>query len=167
MVIPYGQSLVENIKCICCKYGIRTHFKGNRILNQILVKPKDKDLEEKKSGIIYCYQCSATDCGEEYIGETTRTLGERYWEHLRGPSSIQVHNQLMGHQAAQDNFSIIGMEGQDFTRLIKESIFIRVNNPTLNRNIGKFQLSHIWDRVLFSTPGIKLAILQGKAQHNP
>ena len=40
-------------------------------------------------------------------------------------------------------------------RLIKESIFIRVNNPTLNRNIGRFQLSHIWDRVLFGTPGIK------------
>ena len=36
----------------------------------------------------------------------------------------------MGHQTTQDNFSIIGREGQDFTGLIKESIFIRVNNPT-------------------------------------
>ena len=44
---------------------------------------------------------------------------------------------------------------------IKESIFIRVNNPTLNRNIGKFQLSHTWDRVLFSTPSIKVAIPLG------
>ena len=43
-------------------------------------------------------------------------------------------------------------------RLIKESLFIRVNNPTLNRNIGKFQLSHLWDRVPFSTPNIKVAI---------
>ena len=100
----------------------------------------------------------AKDCGEEYIGETSRTLGERYWEHLRGPSSIQEHSQLAGHQTTQDTFSIIGMEGQDFIRLIKESIFIRANNPTLNRNIGKFQLSHIWDRVLFSTRGIKVAI---------
>ena len=31
---------------------------------------------------------------------------------------------------------------------IKESIYIRVNSPTLNRNIGKFNLHHIWDRVL-------------------
>ena len=41
-------------------------------------------------------------------------------------------------------------------RNIKESIFIRVNNPTLNRNIGKFNLLHIWDRVLLNTPGLNL-----------
>ena len=29
-----------------------------------------------------------------------------------------------------------------------------VNNPTLNRNIGKFNLPHIWDRVLLNTPGL-------------
>ena len=155
IVIPYVQGQGGSIKCTCLKYGIRTHFKGNRTLKQILVKPKDKDPEEKKSGVIYCYQCSAIDCGEEYIGETSRTMRERYWEHLRGPSPIQEHCQLVGHKTTQDNFSIIHREGQDFTRLIKESIFIRVNNPTLNRNIGKFQLSHIWDRVLFCTPGIK------------
>ena len=50
-----------------------------------------------------------------------------------------------------------GWEGQDITRLIKQSIFIMVNNPTLNRNIGKFQLNHIWDGVLFGTPNIKVA----------
>ena len=42
------------------------------------------------------------------------------------------------------------------SRYIKESIFIRVNNPTLNNNIGKFNLPHIWDRVLINTPGLKL-----------
>ena len=47
---------------------------------------------------------------------------------------------------------------------IKESIYIRVNNPTLNRNIGKFNLSHIWDRVLFNTPGLKLNNNKGQGQ---
>ena len=42
------------------------------------------------------------------------------------------------------------------SRYIKESIFIRVNNPTLNNNIGKFNLPHIWDRVSINTPGLKL-----------
>ena len=56
---------------------------------------------------------------------------------------MQAQSQLTGHQLSQDNFSIIGREGQDITRLIKESIFIMVNNSTLNRNIGKFQLIHI------------------------
>ena len=161
------RGLGESIKHICSKYGIQTHFKGNRTLKQILVKTKDKDPKEKKSGVIYCYQCAALDCGEEYIGETSRTLGERYKEHLREPSPIQAHSQPTEHQLSQDSFNIIGRKGQDFKRLIKESVFIRVNNTTLNRNIGKFQLSHIWDMVLFSTPNIKVAIPKGNVLHNP
>ena len=46
-------------------------------------------------------------------------------------------------------------------RTIKESIYIRVNTPTLNQNIGKYTLNHIWDRVLFNNPGLKL----GSSQH--
>ena len=44
----------------------------------------------------------------------------------------------------------------NLTRNIKESIYIRVNNPSLNNNIGKFNLSHIWDRVLLNTKGLTL-----------
>ena len=51
--------------------------------------------------------------------------------------------------------------------LIKELIYIRVNNPTFNRNIGKFQLNHKWDRVLFSTTNLKVAIPTGNVQHSP
>ena len=46
------------------------------------------------------------------------------------------------------------------TRTIKEAIYIWVNNPTLNRNIGKYNLNHIWDRVLFNTPGLKIGSSQ-------
>ena len=49
----------------------------------MLVWPKDQDPKEKKSGVIYSYQCGAIDCGEEYNSETSRTLGARYKEHLR------------------------------------------------------------------------------------
>ena len=64
MVIPYVQSLGETIKHTCSRYGIQTLFKGNNTLKQILVKPKDKDPKEKKSGVIYCYQCAAIDLGK-------------------------------------------------------------------------------------------------------
>ena len=47
-------------------------------------------------------------------------------------------------------------ERHNLARNIKESIYIRVNNPTLNNNIGKFNLSHIWDRVLLNTKGLIL-----------
>ena len=31
-----------------------------------------------------------------------------------------------------------------------------VNNHTLHKNIGKFNLPHIWDRVLLNSQGINL-----------
>ena len=56
---------------------------------------------------------------------------------------------------------MIGKEGHGIARSIKESIYIRVNNPTLNRNIGKFNLHHIWDSILLNAPGLKI---KGHAQ---
>ena len=40
----------------------------------------------------------------------------------------------------------VGVFGK--TRAIKDAIYIRVNNPPINRNIGKYYLPHIWDEVL-------------------
>ena len=109
-----------------------------------------------QSGAIYWYQCGDLSCDEEYIGETSRTFGERYKEHLKAPSAIHHHSSQTGHTTNQNNFQIIGREGHNLARNIKESIYIRVNNPTLNNNIGKFNLSHIWDRVLLNTKGLTL-----------
>ena len=50
------------------------------------------------------------------------------------------------------NFSIVGREDQNLIRAIGEAIYIRVNNPSLNRNIGKYHLPHIWDEVLNNIP---------------
>ena len=55
-----------------------------------------------------------------------------------------------------ENFSIVGREDQNLKRAIKEALFIRVNDPSLNRNVGKFHLPHIWDEVLFNTSELKL-----------
>ena len=93
---------------------------------------------------------------DKYIGETFRTSRERFIEHLKDPSPIHHHSSNTGHPTTQHNFQIIGREGgYGLARNIKESIFIRVNNLSLNKNIGKFNLPHIWDRVLLNTPGLK------------
>ena len=61
----------------------------------------------------------------------------------------------------------MGMEDQGLVRTIKEAIYIGVNNPTLKGNIGKYNLNHIWDRVLFNTPGLKLDSSQNQLHlHN-
>ena len=65
------------------------------------------------------------------------------------------HN-ITGHEVSLDNFSIVGRKDQNIARTIKEAILIRVNDPSLNRNIGKYQLPHIWDEVLVKSPELKL-----------
>ena len=57
-----------------------------------------------------------------------------------------------------DNFSIVGREDQNLMRTIKEALHIRVNNPSLNRSIGKYHLPHIWDEVLYNTSELKINI---------
>ena len=97
---------------------MQTHFKANRTLKQLLVKPKDHNPIDKKSKVSYMYQT--------------------------------------GHNTTPDNINIIGREDHGIARTIKESIYIRVNNSVLNRNIDKYNLNHIWDRFLLTTPTFKI-----------
>ena len=133
--------ICEEVKKIYRDHSLHSSY--HIVIPIYITQHKDKDPKEKQSAVIYHYQCPATDCGDEYIGETARTFGEQCREHMREPCPIQVHRQLTEHHTTMLIFNILGREDQDLTRLIKEAIFIRVNNPTINRKIGKFQLSHI------------------------
>ena len=75
---------------------------------------------------------------------------------MRAPSSIHDHHNIPGHELSLEGFSIVGREDQSITRTIKDAIIIRVNDPSLNRNIGKYHLPHIWDEVLVRSPELKL-----------
>ena len=109
-----------------------------------------------KNSVIYSYSCGRIDCEEEYTGEPGITFGERFNEYLKAPSPIFGHQNSSGHDTTMENFKIIGREENSLARTIKESMYIRVNNPTLNRNIGKYNLQHIWDRVLHTIPELKM-----------
>ena len=118
--------------------------------------PKDRDNILQKSGVIYRFRCGRVNCDEEYIGELGRTFAERFREHMKAPPPIHDCHNITGHEVSLDNFSIVGREDQNITRTIKEAILIRVNDPSLNRNIGKYQLPHTWDEVLAKSPELKL-----------
>ena len=156
MVVPYQQGLSERFKNTCQKYGVQVHFKGGQTIKDLLMAPKDKDPITNKSGVIYRFKCSEDGCEEEYIGESARTLAERFKEHQKSPSPIHEYCNIPGHKAEINNFSIIGREDQNLTRAIKEALFIRVNHPSLNRNIGKYHLPHIWEEVLHKTSELQL-----------
>ena len=136
--------------------GVQVYFKGGNTIKNVLMAPKDKDPIMKKSGVIYRYKCNRVDHDEEYIGESPRVFGERFKEHQKAPSPIFDHTNTTVHNINIENFSIVGREDQNLKRAIKEALFIRVNTPSLNKNVGKFHLPHIWDEVLFNTSELKL-----------
>ena len=157
IVVPYHQGLSESIKRTCKKYGIQVHCKGGHTIKNLLIAPKDKDHILNKSGIIYRYKCHRVECDEEYIGESARTFSERFKEHLKSPSPIYDHSNISGHNVTIDNFSIVGREDHNIKRAIKEALYIRSNNPSLNKNIGKYHLPHIWDEVLVNITELQLS----------
>ena len=57
--------------------------------------------------------------------------------------NIHDHFNTTGHKLSLNNFSIVDREDQSIATAIKEDILIRVNDQSLNRNIGKYQLPHI------------------------
>ena len=143
-------------KKLCKSKVIQVYFKGTNTLRTHLVTPKDKDPKLQKSGIIYHYKCPHINCTEAYTGETGRALGDRVNEHLKAPSPIYLHSNTTGHSLNLDCFNIIHKETHSSSRTIKEAMFIRVNDPLLNRNLGKYQLPHIWDSILQDMPALQL-----------
>ena len=106
--------------------------------------------------MIYWFKCDRIECEEEYIRESSRTFEERYKEHSKASSPI-LHQNNTGHTSSVENFKIIGRQSHNMARTVKEAMFIRVNNPTLNRNIGKYNLLHLWDSILHSIPELKIS----------
>ena len=53
------------------------------------------------------------------------------------------------------------------SQTIKESMYIRVNNPTLDKNVGKYNFHHICDRVLLSTTKLRINNDNGLVHRTP
>ena len=136
------------------------YFKGGHTIKNLLVQPNDKDSILQKSRMIYRFRCRRMDCDEEYIGESGKTFAERFREDMNAPSPIHDHHNITCNELSLDNFSIVGREDQCIVRTIKEAILIRLNYPSLNRNVGKYQLPHIWDEVLVKSPELKFKYIK-------
>ena len=128
--------------------GIQVHFKGTNTLKTLLVAPEHRDTKLQNSGIIYKFKCPHINGPEEYIWESGRNFGDRLKEHLRAPFPFHHHSNSTGHPVSPECSTIVDREPQGVTRSIKEAMYMCVNDPSLNRNLGKYQLPHIWDQVL-------------------
>ena len=115
--------------------------------------PKIKTISSKR-WVMYRPRCGRVEYDDWYIGES-RTFEEKFKGHLKLPFPIYAHCNTTGHSTTTDNISTAEREDHNLTRTIIESIHIWVNNPSLNKNISKYHLPHIWDGFLLNTSGLK------------
>ena len=162
IVVPYMPNTGEKFKKLCKKKGIQVLFKGTNTLRTAVGNPKDKDPKNSQTGIIYYYQCPQINCPSAYIGESGRSLGKRVKEHFKSSSPMCHHTTTTGHPLDPEQCNIVHKEVNSHSRMIKEAMFICMQNPTLNRNLGKYQLPHIWDHLLQVS-----STLQCKPSSNP
>ena len=159
-VLPYIQGVTERLQRVYKKHNLSLYSKAGHTVRNVVVKPKDPLEKKEKCGVIYKSECS--ECGEVYIGETERSLGERAEEHetslrLRDmKSALSQHLEKTGHTVMTkkviDSVEVIDSESKTAHRKIKEAIHIRLQGAKLNRNQG------------VDLPDIYLPLLRGEVR---
>ena len=81
VVVPYVQSVSEAVSRILRPLNIRTCFRPDRSLHDILTQAEDAIDAEKKAGMVYRIPCK--DCPVMYVGQTGQSLSKRAQEHHR------------------------------------------------------------------------------------
>ena len=159
VVLLYIKGVSEALKRTYSAYGIRVAFKPTQTLRQLLVSPKDKTEKKDTAGPIYYIRCQGqtqrSQCTESYINETERSLKTRFLEH-RSPSSTSsevsqhIHIESPDHHVELEEVKILDREQRYFERGVKEAIYIRVNQPSLNKDWGWYKLPRVYDPILGS-----------------
>ena len=106
---------------------------------------KDLTPKHQRSDVVYEFKCLG-DPGTQYIGYTSRSLGERAKEHLKGGTRISDQiGQCMkcnNNIITVDNFNILKNCRSKTESMIYEAILIKRFSPKLNLQLVKPGLTH-------------------------
>ena len=133
---------------------IKVVFKCKNRLKNFLVF-KDRIPLNVRSHLLYRYTCSG--CNAIYIGKTKRHYLVRVFEHLgismrthkkftynanyKNNSAVLNHVNCQKCVGKEENFKIIGSATNDFHLLLKESLLINKQKPSLNTSDNSLPLS--------------------------
>ena len=158
VTLPHIPGLTEKLQRVFFNHGVKVCQKPTNKLRSILTLPKDKSEKGDITGPVYYIPCSGSDhpCSEFYIGETDRALWTRFLEHRR-PCSVDksevaqhLHVESPGHQIDFTDAKVLDRDHRWFERGVREAIYIRAQEPTLNRNQGRYTLPAVWNRIIHS-----------------
>ena len=95
-------------------------------------------------GPVYHIPCDS--CNASYIGEIEKSLNARFLEHRRPSSTTwKVSRHILidnpEHQVDIDGVKILAVEQRWFERGVREALHIRMEQPSLNKDGGCYNLS--------------------------
>ena len=138
-------------RCASCHWCVEAAVFRRLIVNILFMAPRhprDKTPKEHQCGTIYNITCDS-DSSHTYIGETKRTLSQRFKEHtnLDKPTGVGDHCRATGHSVSMKNTKIMTRESNWHKRKVKEAVYIRQRAPTMNRDQG-YHLPAIYNKVI-------------------
>ena len=132
VILPYTEGVIEDVRRVCRKIGMKAVFKSGQSLRSMLTKVKAPLMMEKKAKVVYRIPCS---CGEAYIGETVRRLETRVKEHRDAchmgalEKSASAEHALKNHHSIKwEEVSVVDRARTTKELLVKEAIHIRLNH---------------------------------------
>ena len=157
--MPYFSGLTEPLTRTMQNKGLSVSITSRGSLRETLVKPKDKLKKEETTGHVYHIPCAGanlTSCPGTYVGETERTAMARFQEHTstsmnalgKYKSAMLQHAREHNHHFRKEDVSILSSEQDWVKRGIKEAIFIKALNPSINIDPGRHSLSSHFDAIL-------------------
>ena len=120
----------------------------NRLKNYFLFK--DSVPETLRSNLIYKFSCGS--CTVSYISTTYRYFKLRVSEHhgvsprtgkpVKGTLATSVKNHILvcDHKVVHQDFKFLDNESDRFLLELTESLFIKRDNPSLNKNLYSQEL---------------------------
>ena len=141
VTLPYAQGVSETVRRILAPLGVKVAFQPNSTLKQLLVRPKDRIPSDKSSDVVYQIPCAS--CPATYVGQTGRQLGQQIKEHCREvdsgdciSSAVAEHAWGSHHRVDWDHVRVLDYHPHLHQRLVLESIHIRSQPNSLNRDNG-------------------------------
>ena len=156
--MPFFSGTTEPLTRIMRRAGLTAQVRARGTLRENLVKSKDKLKQIKKTGA----NIQPCDTKATYIAETARQGRQRFKEHSSTAklyngdykSAIIQHAADTGHSFRETDLTILDKDSNWHSRGIRESIFIRALNPSLNRRSNRndrYSLPSTYDSILKNT----------------
>jgi hypothetical protein len=150
--LPYVPILSDKIKYMLKPLNINITYKYIKTVKRIFSKIKDNTPHELKSNVIYKINCK--NCSACYTGQTKNYVKTRAQQHKNDIKNFKTNLPIPAHCVTEkhlfdfDNIEILDEERNYYKRLVKEMIYIKLNQENINIQMDTNNLSQIYSNIL-------------------